>query len=55
MAANLRALLAAYSSLWIFPPPAEAPTHLGDPDVRLELRHRLATTQLELLGPPLTA
>jgi hypothetical protein len=54
MAANLRALLAAYAGLWTFPPPAEVPTDLRDPEVRLELRRRLAATQLELFGPTLT-
>ena len=51
MAANLRALLAAYAGLWTFPAPAEVPTDLRDPEVRLELRRRLAPVQLELFGP----
>jgi hypothetical protein len=55
MAANLRALLAAYAGLWRFPASAEVPTDLRDPDVRLELRRRLAPIQLELFGPAPTA
>jgi hypothetical protein len=51
MAANLRALLAAYAGLWTFPAPAEVPSDLHDPEVRLELRRRLAPVQLELFGP----
>ena len=51
MAANLRALLAAYAGLWAFPAPAEVPTNLRAPEVRLELRRRLAPVQLELFGP----
>jgi hypothetical protein len=42
MAANLRALLAAYAGLCTFPAPAEVPTDPRDPEVRLELRRRLA-------------
>jgi hypothetical protein len=38
MAANLRSLLSAYAGLWTFPAPAEVPTDLGDPEVRLEIR-----------------
>ena len=51
MAANLRSLLSAYASLWTFPAPAEVPTDLADPEVRLELRRRLGPVQLELFGP----
>jgi hypothetical protein len=51
MAANLRSLLSAYASLSTFPAPAEVPTDLADPEVRLELRRRLGPVQLELFGP----
>jgi hypothetical protein len=50
MAANLRSLLSAYAGLWTFPAPAEIPTDLFDPEVRLELRRRLAPVQLDLFG-----
>jgi hypothetical protein len=53
MAANLRALLAAYAGLWTFPPPAEVPSDLSDPEARFELHRRLAPVQLELFGSPL--
>ena len=55
MAANLRSLLSAYAGLWTFPAPAEIPTDLADPEVRLEIRRRLAPVQLELFGPAPTA
>ena len=51
MAANLRALLAAYAGLWTFPAPAEVPTDPRDREVRLELRRRLTPVQFELFGP----
>jgi hypothetical protein len=51
MAANLRSLLSAYAGLWTFPAPAEVPTDVTDPEVRLELRRRLGPVQLELFGP----
>jgi hypothetical protein len=51
MAANLRSLLSAYAGLWTFPAPAEVPTDLDDPEVRLELRRRLGPVQFELFGP----
>ncbi len=50
MAANLRSLLSAYAGLWAFPAPAEVPTDLRDPDVRLELRRRLSPVQLNLFS-----
>ena len=50
MAANLRSLLSAYAGLWAFPAPAEVPTDLRDPDVRLELRRRLSPVQLDLFS-----
>jgi hypothetical protein len=55
MAANLRALLAAYAGLWTFPPPAEVPNDLRDPEARSELHRRLAPVQLELFVRPLTS
>jgi len=42
MAAGLRSLLSAYAGLWTSPVPAAVPA-----DLRRELRHRLAPTQLE--------
>ena len=48
MAANLRSLLSAYAGLWTFPAPADVPSDVRDPDVRLELRRRLVPAQLEL-------
>ena len=50
MAANLRSLLSAYAGLWAFPAPTEVPTDLRDPDVRFELRRRLASVQLDLFA-----
>jgi hypothetical protein len=50
MAANLRSLLSAYAGLWTFPAPADVPTDLRDPEVRLELRRRLAPVQLDLFA-----
>ena len=50
MAANLRSLLSAYAGLWTFPAPADVPTDVRDPEVRLELRKRLASAQLELFA-----
>ena len=50
MAANLRSLLSAYAGLWTFPAPTEVPTDLCDPDVRFELRRRLASVQLDLFA-----
>ncbi|MDQ6672171.1 MAG: hypothetical protein M3069_15745 [Chloroflexota bacterium] len=50
MAANLRSLLSAYAGLWVFPAPADVPTDLRDPEVRLELRRRLAAVQLDLFA-----
>ena len=50
MAANLRSLLSAYAGLWTFPAPADVPTDLRDPDVRFELRRRLAPVQLDLFA-----
>ena len=50
MAANLRSLLSAYAGLWTFPAPTEVPTDLRDPDVRFELRRRLASVQLDLFA-----
>ena len=50
MAANLRSLLSAYAGLWVFPAPADVPTDLRDPDVRFELRRRLAPVQLDLFA-----
>jgi hypothetical protein len=50
MAANLRSLLSAYAGLWTFPGLAAVPTDLRDPDVRLELRRRLGSVQLELFA-----
>jgi len=50
MAANLRSLLSAYAGLWAFPAPTEVPTALRDPDVRFELRRRLASVQLDLFA-----
>jgi hypothetical protein len=55
MAANLRSLLSAYAGLWTFPAPAAVPTDLRDPDVRLELRRRLAPVQLDLFAQPTAA
>lgn len=49
MAANLRSLLSAYAGLWTFPAPAEVPTAIEDPDVRLEIRRRLAPAAQQLL------
>jgi hypothetical protein len=50
MVANLRSLLSAYTGLWTFPAPADVPTDLRDPDVRLELRRRLAPAQMDLFA-----
>jgi hypothetical protein len=50
MSANLRSLLAAYAGLWTFPGPPKVPTDLDDLDARLELRRRLAITQLSLFA-----
>ena len=50
MAANLRSLLSAYAGLWVFPTPADDPTDLRDPEVRLELRRRPAAVQLDLFS-----
>ena len=52
MSCNLRALLSAYAGLWTFPGPARVPTELEDLDARLELRRRLATSQLDLFARP---
>jgi DNA polymerase-3 subunit alpha len=43
-------LLSAYAGLWVFPAPADVPTDLRDPEVRIELRRRLAAVQLDLFA-----
>lgn len=50
MSCNLRSLLAAYAGLWTFPGSPRVPTDLEDLDARLEMRRRLASTQLDLFA-----